>query len=122
MTETPYDNSWLTDYINGEARLVFDFAAGTLSGEMTPNICPWDCYGLGVYKFVDTVYSSGSTTFSGEFSIDGRKVDSWFEGSFTGPHAEELMARWRAPYKPYDTGFGVVEGGQMGGVWIGKKN
>jgi hypothetical protein len=33
---------------------------------------------------------------------------------FTGPHAEELMARWYASYPNSDN--------IMYGVWVGKKN
>lgn len=123
MTDGAYRGGWITDYITGTARLRFDFGEGKLSGEMRPEICPWDCYKMGVYTFVNTVYSSGSTSFSGQFSVDGRNVDSWFEGNFTGPKAEELMARWRAPVGPVDDILAQTAGGEMmGGVWIGKKN
>ena len=109
------DTLWL-DSITGSALLRFNFGAGTLEGEMNPALCPWDCYSLGTYSFIQTVYSSGSTSFSGQFAINGEAVPSWFEGSFNGPQASELMARWQAPY--------TYEGaaGTMGGIWIGTRD
>jgi len=83
---------------------------------MKPTISDaWDSYRLGTYTFKDTVYSRGSTTFSGRFDTPdfaGVASLSRFEGLFTGPGAAELMARWEAP-SPF---------GNMVGVLIGKKD
>lgn len=104
--------------VYGSVNLSFDFGAGTLSGKMEPWIAPvWDAIPLGIYTFRDTVYSTGSSTFSGAFAIDGAPVDSFFSGSFTGPQAAELMANWKAPFQ-YP---GTDAWGTMAGVWIAKR-
>lgn len=102
----------------GSILLNFDFAAGTLSGEMRPEYSPnyWDAVSLGTYTFRDTIFSVGSTTFSGAFIVPGSDGPSSFFGSFTGPEAAELMARWQAPY--VDSTFGS---GTMTGVWIARR-
>jgi hypothetical protein len=106
--------------LSGDVNLLFDFAAGKLSGSMHPGV--FDSFDgivmdFGRYDFTQTVYSSGSTTFSGKFVVPGLPdADSAFDGRFTGPKAEELMARFRAPY--------IFNGqqGTMSGVWVGKKH
>ena len=106
--------------VGGAVNLQFDFAGGTLSGFMHPEIAD-DFDGIfvdfGQYDFTQTVYSTGSTTFSGKFIVPGLpNADSSFNGMFTGPQAAELMAQFQAPY--------LVDGqqGTLAGVWIGKKN
>lgn len=105
--------------VTGAVNLVFDFGAGTLSGFMHPEII--DGFNgvfidFGQYDFTQTVYSTGSTTFSGKFIVPGLPgADSSFNGNFTGPNAAELMARFQAP---------LLLSGQQGwvaGVWTGKK-
>ncbi len=105
-------------FVGGSVALAFDFGAGTLSGAMKPVLYPWDAYPLGTYTFRDTVYSSGSTTFSGAFIVPGSNAPSSFSGNFTGPQAAEFMASWRAPYV-YSNGGPA---GTMAGVWTGKKD
>lgn len=95
----------------------FDFAAGTLTGQMTPEIVIWDLVPLGTYTFRDTVYSSGSTTFSGAFNVPGSTAPSSFDGRFTGPGAAELMGNWIAPY----TNPGTTNVGTMSGIFAGKR-
>jgi len=105
--------------VTGNASLTFDFGAGKLSGFMHPRIQDdWDgiFVDYGQYDFTQTVYSTGSTTFSGKFMVPGLPgADSSFQGNFTGPNAPELMGRFQAPY--------VVDGypGMIAGTWIGKK-
>jgi hypothetical protein len=107
-------------FVSGTANLAFDFGGGTLSGSMHPGVFD-DFDGIimdfGRYDFKQTVYSTGSPTFSGKFIVPGLpNADSSFDGNFTGPNAAELMARFQAPY---------LFNGQQGtvsGVWIGKKN
>jgi hypothetical protein len=112
----------LTDTALGVFGTVFlslDFAAGTINGHMKPEVAfnGWDATSLGTYTFRDTVYSRGSTSFSGAFNVPGSDAPSLFSGSFTGPNAAELMANWQAPYlRP-----GTTEAGMMSGVWIAKK-
>lgn len=108
------------DDVTGSALLQFDFGAGTLAGEMNAEVCPWDCYSVGTYNFIQTLYSTGSQTFSGQFARDGNVLPSWFEGSFNGPQAAELMARFRAPYT-YTYNDGTNYSGIMGGIWIGRQ-
>jgi hypothetical protein len=103
----------------GSIDFSFDFGAGTLSGEMKPYWAPeWDAYSLGTYTFTNTVYSSGSTTFSGAFiAPPGADGPSSFEGRFNGPRAAELMGSWNAPFKDAINGYS----GTMSGVFGGKK-
>jgi hypothetical protein len=102
----------------GSVSLAFDFGAGTLSGAMMPEIAPeWDPVSLGTYTFKDTIYSTGSQSFSGAFFVPGTEAQSSFTGSFTGPHAAELMANWTAPFlHPLSGGWGT-----MSGVWVAKQ-
>jgi hypothetical protein len=107
----------------GRAGLVFDFGTGTLNGYMDPvlDVGDWDYSSLvklDRYGFTQTVYSIGSTTFSGKFAVPGSTADSFFEGRFTGSQAAELMARWLAPYFNPDT----KQWATMLGIWVGKKN
>lgn len=106
--------------VMGDAQLSFDFGAGTLGGSMHPQIIDnFDGYFVdyGVYTFKDTVYSTGSTTFSGKFVVPNLpNADSAFDGRFTGPNAAELMARFVAPFHLDDGREGTLSG-----IWIGKK-
>lgn len=106
--------------VGGEATLLFDFANGKLSGFMHPTLVD-GLAGLvvdfGRFDFTQTVYSSGSTTFSGKFIVPNLpNADSSFDGQFTGPQAAELMARFQTPY------LSQGQQGTISGVWIGKKN
>jgi hypothetical protein len=105
-------------YADGSATLDFNFGAGTLGGHMdaqiTDGYTKWD---LGRYDFVNTVFGVGSTSFSGELSHSGTSSLGAFNGIFTGPSAQELMARWSAPYLiPVTNDWST-----MFGVWVGKK-
>jgi hypothetical protein len=106
--------------VGGTVNLTFNFGNGTLSGFMHPEINDdWDgiFVDFGRYDFTNTVYSRGSTSFSGQFIVPGLpNASSSFNGNFTGPNAAELMARFQAPF--------LVNGSQgtIAGVWIGKKN
>jgi len=105
--------------IRGSAVLHFDFGAGALSGQFDPYIYD-QLLGnspLGHYDFVNTVYGVGSTTFSGQLSSAAVTGHGSFEGQFTGPAAEELMARFTAPYIDPFTNKQV----DMFGVWVGAK-
>ncbi|MEA1072979.1 hypothetical protein [Sphingomonas sp. LY160] len=106
----------LGNFIGGDATLKFDFAQGTLSGEMRPLISDgWDLHPMGTYTFTQTVFGVGSTNFSGLLSGPGG--GGGFAGQFTGPQADELLARWQAPYiSPLDQTTG-----RMFGVWVGRR-
>lgn len=109
------------DSIKGSATLQFDFGAGTLAGHFEPVIYDLLSYGeeglsLGSYDFINTVYSAGSTSFSGELSRSGLDNGA-FQGLFTGPAAQELMARWTAPFLDPRTNTTST----MFGIWVGKR-
>ncbi len=88
--------------IEGTASLLFNFGAGQLSGHFDPVYFYLGGMGksspLGQYGFVNTVYSAGSTTFSGQLSNPSVTGVGSFDGMFTGPNAQELMSSWSAPY------------------------
>jgi hypothetical protein len=104
--------------IGGGGTFIFDFGAATLSGHLDP--VGYDAFGdsweMGPYDFVNTVYSAGSTSFSGQLASYGDPGQGSFDGSFTGPNAQELMGRWQLlfldPFQPTQTltGFGVFVG------------
>jgi len=104
--------------IGGNATLQFQFAAGTLSGHFDPLYYDWDAViSLGRYDFVNTAYAAGSTTFAGGLSQGGVGTGS-FNGEFTGPNSEELMARWLATYHNAAQNTDLP----LSGIWVGKKN
>lgn len=107
-------------YIRGTASLQFDFGAGTLAGHLDPTYSDFggmgEAYALGRYDFTNTVYASGSTAFSGELANPQFAANGSFTGQFTGPNAEELMARWGAGYINPIT----KQVGSMFGVMVGK--
>jgi hypothetical protein len=105
----------------GTAQFAFDFAAGTLSGHMDPHSNgPMESPTLPRYDFTATVFSPGSRSFSGAFAIDGPTPSS-FQGQFTGPHAEELMASFTAPFLDWGPDGQQIVWGVMEGVMAGKK-
>jgi hypothetical protein len=118
---------WSTTSVSGSITLAFDFAAGKLTGEIHPQMSAphydyqtWYSYDLGTYGFSNTIFSVGSTTFSGQF--DSKSAgDNAFNGQFTGPHAEELMGQWRLPFLWSDPGAGDNQVHSAWGVFIGKK-
>lgn len=108
-------------YIGGSARFDFDFAKGTLGGFMQligNDPAGWGPYELGGQRrFVNTIYASGSPTFSGGISYNG-VVDGSFSGLFTGPVGEELMGKWQVPFEDIYRPGTIVTGS---GVFVGKK-
>lgn len=104
--------------IDGDATFQFNFGAGTLSGHFDP-VLHHDgvVTDLGTYNFINTVFGVGSATFSGALShVDTTSLGA-FDGRFTGPAAQELMARWTAPYRNPST----QQWNEMFGVMVGKK-
>jgi hypothetical protein len=100
--------------VEGSIHLSFDFGGGSLSGSITPDL--HQGYDLGTIDFTNTVYSAGSTTFSGKFDTDGTGVNS-FSGLFTGPAAQELIGNFAFPYKSPIDGLSY----QADGAFVGKK-
>lgn len=100
-------------FVDGDAQLNFNFGTGTLTGHMNAILNNgWDYYPTVRYDFSNTVFSAGSTSFSGSLVAPGVSPGS-FDGIFTGPNAQELMAKWQAPHA--STGTTIF------GVWVGKK-
>jgi len=108
-------------WIDGTGTMAFAFGSGELSGHFDPSIHPFsgvgEGYALGRYTFADTIYSTGSTTFSGQLANPDLAQKGAFSGMFTGPGAEELMSSWSAPFHDPITD----QDSQMFGVWVGTK-
>ena len=101
--------------IGGSISLAFNFGGGTLSGSVSPTLEAWQSYSLATLNFTDTVYSSGSTVFSGKFATGLGGLNA-FSGRFTGQNAQELIGNFAFPYtSPLD---GKVY--QAGGGFVGK--
>lgn len=99
LGQTSENHSDGTDLaLDGSIYLAFDFGAGSLSGNITPDLHQSYGNALGAISFQDTVYSVGSTTFSGSFDTGVAGLNS-FSGQFTGPHAEELIGNFAFPYR-----------------------
>lgn len=105
--------------IAGTVSMSFDFGAGTFSGHIRPSLSCWACIwedALTPLQFAQTVYSSGSTRYSGKFDTALPGANS-FEGLFAGPNAVETMATFQAPYaEPYS---GKTY--EMTGVWVARQ-
>lgn len=105
----PWEAVWYPGQIGGSINLSFNFGSGSLSGSINPNDLP-------ALSFTNTVYSSGSTTFSGAFATSVPGINS-FSGLFTGPAAQELIGNFAFPYiSPKD---GAVE--QAAGAFAGRQ-
>ena len=99
-TEKKY-NVWDGDdflaFVGGTIGISFNFGAGTLSGSISPVVYGNTQSSLGEIPFKNTVYSTGSTTFSGEFDTAVPGTNN-FSGQFTGPAAQELIGSFAFPY------------------------
>ena len=108
--------------VGGDATMQFNFANGTLAGHFDPDVYQFygdgTAYPLGRYDFVNTVYSSGATSFSGQLSNAAAPGLGSFSGQFTGPNAQELMSNWIVPFSDPING----QSSTIFGVWVGKKN
>jgi len=111
-SETYFDKweaLWSPMTITGAIDLSFNFGNGTLSGSINPHALP-------SLNFTNTVYSTGSTTFSGAFGTALPGQNS-FSGLFTGPNAQELIGNFAFPYaSPTD---GTTQ--QAGGAFVGRR-
>jgi hypothetical protein len=108
--------------VYGTAQFQFDFGAGKLSGYMDPHTNgPMESPALPRYNFTNTVFSAGSTTFSGSFDVAGPTPSS-FHGQFTGPQAQELMATFTAPFLDWDANEMPNTWGVMEGVIAGRRH
>jgi hypothetical protein len=102
--------------VDGTIQLTFDFGAGSLAGSISPRIYVDTSYELPTMEFVQTVFSKGSTTFSGKFATPLTGANA-FSGMFTGPQASELIGSFVFPYKP----VGSTQIYEAGGGFIAKK-
>ena len=104
MGFTPEDNSFDSMFISGSIAMNFNFGSGALTGSISPILHEgFAPHSLGTIDFRNTVFSAGSTTFSGEFDTDVAGMNS-FSGMFTGPKAEEAIGNFALPYKsPIDS-------------------
>jgi len=110
--------------VDGTVTLAFDFAGGTLSGGMSLyGSDGWDSFLLGNFAFKDTVFSVGSTTYSGKFETSSAG-DNFFLGRFTGPNAQETIGAWAVPFVFNSGNTAVPPDGQVHqayGAWIAKR-
>jgi hypothetical protein len=124
MTADGLYGGYDTAHLTGSVTLNFDFAKGTLGGSMALSLGdgmqPLD---LGTFNFSQTVFSAGSTTYSGKFDTTAAG-DNFFLGRFTGPHAEETIGAWALPFV-FDKGGDFLKADnqthQAFGAWIAKR-
>lgn len=110
---------------DGYVTLDFDFGAGTLDGSMQLflPIGGMNPVELGKFDFKNTVFSAGSTAYSGTFDtpVAGQ---NFFLGRFTGPAAEETVGAWAIPFV-FDNGDANFPADgqthQAFGAWIAKR-
>ena len=92
-------NSWLLLPASGTVRLNFDFDSGSLGGQFDLSVAGgMNPLQVGTYTFAQTVFSRGSTTYSGSFAT-ALAGANFFNGLFTGPNAEETIGRWAVPFQ-----------------------
>ena len=107
-------NSWILLPAGGTVALNFNFGTGTLGGQMALSVAggmnPID---VGTYAFTQTVFSLGSTTYSGRFDTSLAGFN-FFNGRFTGPNAQETIGNWAVPFKLDGNNHQAI------GVWIAK--
>jgi hypothetical protein len=119
-SETHFDKweaAWLPGRIGGDINLSFNFGSGTLSGNVNPTLFLGTAYSLPSLNFTSTIYSNGSTTFSGTFGSALAGQNS-FSGLFTGPNAQELIGNFAFPYaSPLN---GATQ--QAAGAFAGRKH
>ena len=81
----------------GDVKLDFDFGAGTLAGSMSLSVGDgMQPLLIGTFAFRNTVFSAGSTTYSGNFDTTATGQNS-FLGKLTGLNAEETIGAWAVP-------------------------
>jgi hypothetical protein len=96
--------------VDGTIQLRFDFAAGDLAGSISPQVYANEMHDLPTMNFIQTVFSKGSTDFSGKFDTNLTGANA-FSGIFTGPQASELIGNFVFPYKSPEDGITYEAGG-----------
>lgn len=108
--------------VGGSVDLNFDFAKGSLSGSINLRLEDYDPAPIGTFAFKDTVFSAGSTTYSGAFATNVPGQNS-FTGQFTGPNGEETIGAWMLPFVFTTGSTSITADGknhQAFGAWIAK--
>ena len=105
-------------YIDGQAKLQFNFGAGALSGTLDLWDAEWDPgeRSYGHFTMANTALGSGQNLgqFSGDLADGANSRRGSLNGQLTGPNARELMARWTASYPNSEN--------VMYGILVGKKD
>jgi hypothetical protein len=103
--------------VDGTVDLNFNFGSGALTGVLDLYLNDgMNPISLGQYNFTQTVFSPGSTTYSGRFDTSLSGIN-FFNGRFTGPSANETIAAWAVPFR-------INPGGtthQAIGAWIARQ-
>jgi hypothetical protein len=100
--------------VAGTVSLTFNFGAGSLGGSMDMSV---NGANAGAFAFKNTVFSVGSTTYSGSFDTTAAG-QNFFLGRFTGPNAEETIGAWALPFNYSVDG----QPHQAIGAWIAKNH
>ena len=107
---------WYLLPVGGTVQLNFDFAKSTLAGQLDLSIAGgMNPVPVGTYSFAQTMFSPGSTTYSGSFATPLSGLN-YFNGIFTGPNAEETIGSWAVPFQLNG------EDHQALGAWIAKSH
>jgi hypothetical protein len=110
--------------LDGSVSLNFNFAAGTLSGEMQlfgPD--GMNPFKVGTFAFKETVFAAGSTSYSGKFDTSA-SGENFFMGRFTGPAAQETIGAWALPFVFSSGGESTPADNQVHqafGAWIARR-
>lgn len=104
---------------SSDGQLVFNPRDGTVSGYFDVAYTDaWGPYPATRYSLASSSYTPGSPTFTATFEVPGAPFIGVIEGQFTGPQAQELILRWKAPVRePYDSTWQQQIGVRLG--WLG---
>lgn len=113
-------------YLTGSVQLDFDFSKGALGGALNLSFDDGTTKTpLGTFAFKDTVFSAGSTSYSGRFDTNATSGSNFFAGRFTGPHAAETIGAWALPFVYSSGPAGMPPDNQTHqafGAWIAKNH
>ena len=122
INSNSFDGSYRVP-VSGTVDLGFDFAKGTLDGSISLNLNDYSPATIGTFAFKDSVFSVGSTAYSGKFTT-AASGQNYFLGQFTGPNAQETIGAWALPFI-FTTGSSTLTADhaahQAFGAWIAKK-
>jgi hypothetical protein len=117
-------NSWVLAPVGGTVNLGFDFSKGSFGGSMTLKLPDgMNPMTLGTWSFKETVFSAGSTSYSGKFNTDVAGPN-FFLGRFTGPNGQETIGAWALPFVWTTSGETITADGkkhQAFGAWMAKQ-